>query len=123
MRNIQVFDPALCCNTGVCGTQVDQNLVTFAADVDWASRNGARIERFNLSQQPLAFAENAIVKGLLERTGQTVLPVTLVDGQLALAGRYPARDDLARWAGIAAPAAPQSQTQAQGRCGGGSRCC
>jgi len=123
MKNIQVFDPALCCNTGVCGTDVDQNLVTFAADVEWASRNGARIERFNLSQQPLAFAENAIVKGLLERTGQTVLPVTLVDGQLVLASRYPARDDLARWAGIDAPVAPQAHTQAQGSCGGGSRCC
>jgi len=101
MKTIQVFDPAMCCSTGVCGTDVDQNLVTFAADVEWASRNGARIERFNLAQQPTAFADNAIVKGLLERTGQAALPVTLVDGQLALAGRYPARDDLARWAGIA----------------------
>ena len=34
MSLIQVFDPAMCCNTGVCGTEVDQQLVTFAADVD-----------------------------------------------------------------------------------------
>jgi hypothetical protein len=80
MKTIQIFDPAMCCSSGVCGVDVDQNLVTFAADVDWAKQNGAQIERFNLSQQPMAFAENAVVKGLLERTGQTVLPVTLVDG-------------------------------------------
>ena len=65
MTSIQIFDPALCCSTGVCGVDVDQNLVTFAADVEWARQSGARIERFNLSQQPMAFAENAIVKGLL----------------------------------------------------------
>ncbi|MDR1968876.1 MAG: arsenite efflux transporter metallochaperone ArsD [Burkholderiaceae bacterium] len=124
MTTIQVFDPALCCNTGVCGTNVDQNLVTFAADVDWAKQNGAQIERFNLSQQPMAFAENATVKGLLERTGQAVLPVILVDGQLALAGRYPARDDLARWAGIAAATASSAPQAQAGGCGcSGGKCC
>ncbi len=120
MTTIQVFDPALCCNTGVCGVDVDQHLVTFAADVDWAKQQGAQIERFNLSQQPMAFAENAIVKGLLERTGQTVLPVTLVDGQLALAGRYPSRDDLVRWAGLRAQPV---ETKAAASCCAGGRCC
>lgn len=120
MTTIQVFDPTMCCNTGVCGVDVDQNLVTFAADVDWVKQNGVQIERFNLSQQPMAFAESAIVKGLLQRTGQTVLPVTLVDGQLALAGCYPSRADLARWAGLEAQPA---QTPTTGSCCAGSRCC
>ena len=62
MTTIQIFDPALCCSTGVCGVEVDQNLVNFAADVDWAKQNGAQVERFNLAQQPLAFAENPTVK-------------------------------------------------------------
>ena len=56
MTKIQIFDPALCCNTGVCGVEVDQQLVNFAADVDWAKQSGASIERFNLAQQPIAFA-------------------------------------------------------------------
>lgn len=120
MNTIQVFDPAMCCNTGVCGVDVDQSLVTFAADVDWARQNGAQIERFNLSQQPMMFAENSIVKDLLARAGQTVLPVTLVDGQLVLAGRYPSRDDLARWAGLQGQPA-EAKTAAA--CCSGSRCC
>ena len=74
MPNIQIFDPALCCSTGVCGVEVDQNLVNFAADVDWAKQNGAQVERFNLAQQPLAFAENLTVKGFLERSGQRRCP-------------------------------------------------
>ena len=38
MKKIEIFDPALCCSTGVCGVDVDQSLVTFAADVDWAKQ-------------------------------------------------------------------------------------
>jgi hypothetical protein len=97
---IQVFDPALCCSTGVCGVDVDQNLVDFSANVDWANQQGAQIERFNLAQQPMAFAENSTVKSFLERSGQDALPLILVNGEIALAGRYPNRDELVRWAAI-----------------------
>jgi hypothetical protein len=119
MKSIQVFDPALCCSSGVCGVEVDQALVTFSADIDWARQNGAQIERFNLAQQPLAFAETSAVKTFLELSGQEGLPLPLVDGQIALAGRYPSREDLARWAGITVLAA----TTAAGACCAGSRCC
>jgi len=95
MSSIQVFDPALCCSTGVCGVDVDQELVGFSADVDWAKQNGAAIERFNLAQQPMVFAENLVVKGFLERSGAEALPLILVDGEVALAGRYPNRAELA----------------------------
>ena len=33
MPTIHVFEPALCCNTGVCGPDVDQALVDFTADL------------------------------------------------------------------------------------------
>ena len=99
MTTIQVYDPALCCSTGVCGVDVDQALVNFSADIDWAKQNGAKVERFNLAQQPQAFADNALVKALLERSGQEGLPLILVNGQQVLAGRYPTRDELAAWTG------------------------
>lgn len=99
MKTIQVFDPALCCSTGVCGVEVDQALVDFSADVDWARSRGAKIERFNLAQQPMAFAENAAVRGALERSGEAALPLIVRDGQIVLSGRYPTRDELAHWLG------------------------
>lgn len=98
MSTIQIFDPALCCSTGVCGVDVDQHLVDFSADVDWAKQKGANVERFNLAQQPMAFAENPVVKAYLERSGTDALPLTLVDGAVMLAGRYPRRDELTQWA-------------------------
>ena len=126
MTQVQVFDPALCCSSGVCGTDVDQKLVDFSADVDWAKQQGAHIERFNLAQQPMAFAQSAAVKGLLERSGEAALPITLVDGEVAFAGRYPTRDDLARWIGTEAAVAASPADAAEtpvGRCCSGGACC
>lgn len=120
MTSIQVFDPALCCSTGVCGVDVDQSLVSFSADVEWARQNGAQVERFNLAQQPMAFAQNPVVKAFLERSGQEALPLVLVDGDVALAGRYPNRTELARWAGVT-PAVAEPQPAKS--CCSGTGCC
>lgn len=120
MKTIQVFDPAMCCSTGVCGTEVDQNLVNFSADVDWAKQNGAMLERFNLAQQPMEFANNQAVRNFLERSGQEALPLILVGGEIALAGRYPNRAELARWAGIVQPL--NDEATATSCCSGG-KCC
>lgn len=118
MKTIQVFEPALCCSTGVCGVEVDQTLVTFTADVNWAKQNGVSVERFNLAQQPTAFAENTIVREFLERSGQEGLPLSLVGGDIALAGLYPSRADLARWSGVEATTAPKTSS-----CCSGKSCC
>lgn len=120
MKSIQVFDPALCCSTGVCGVDVDQALVTFSADVAWAKQQGVSIERFNLAQQPMAFAQNEAVKTVLELSGEEALPVVLVDGKVALAGRYPNRAELTRWAGLL-PIAPETAPATS--CCSGSKCC
>ncbi len=70
MSSIQIFDPALCCSSGVCGTEVDQALVTFAADLAWAKEQGVAIERFNLAQQPMQFAETPAVSAFLTHAGR-----------------------------------------------------
>ena len=120
MKIIQVYDPALCCSTGVCGADVEQSLVSFSADVAWAKQNGAQIERFNLAQQPVAFAENSTVKSFLDRSGAEALPLVLVDDEVAMAGRYPNRGELARWAGILMMA---TDTNEPDSCCSGSSCC
>ncbi|WP_326535082.1 arsenite efflux transporter metallochaperone ArsD [Pseudorhodoferax sp.] len=118
MPSLQIYDPAMCCSSGVCGPDIDPLVLRIAADLDWARAQGAPVQRFNLAQQPGAFAEQATVRRLLEQSGAEVLPVTLLDGELVLAGRYPSREQLARWLGLAAPAAAST-----GGCGcGAGRC-
>ena len=118
MSTIQIYDPALCCSCGVCGVDVDEALVYFAADLDWAKQQGVQIERYNLAQQPLAFAENAVVRAYLQRSGQDALPLVLVDGEMALAGRYPTRTELARWTGRSGNASAPPTA-----CAPGTGCC
>ena len=105
MPTIAVFEPALCCNTGVCGEDVDQNLVTFTADMAWLLEQGASITRHNLANDPLAFAHNEAVKSFLEIAGSAGLPLVSVDGVTVATGRYPTRTELSRWAGLESPAA------------------
>jgi SAM-dependent methyltransferase len=111
-RLVEVFEPALCCNTGVCGEDVDQALVTFSADLDWAAANGGRVQRHNLANDPLTFANNDTVKQFLQLSGSDGLPLVLVDGVTALTGSYPDRAQLARWAGITAPTDPDGSAPA-----------
>lgn len=124
MKTLHIFDPAMCCNTGVCGVDADQQLVSFAADVDWAKKQGAQIERFNLAQQPMAFAENPVVKSFLERSGPEALPLILLDGEIALTNRYPRRAELARWLGLSIlPVAASANSTASAPCCGEGQSC
>ena len=99
---IQVFDPPMCCSTGVCGPSVDPQLVRFSADLEWLKSQGVTVERFNLAQQPGAFARDAAVKAALEMRGDSSLPLVKVNGEVKSNGVYPSRDELAAWAGIGA---------------------
>lgn len=96
---LRVFDPALCCSTGVCGPSIDSDLARFAADLDWLKQQGVVVERYNLAQQPGAFVEHAEVKAALSR-GNEVLPLILVGDRIAVEGSYPSRETLAALAGV-----------------------
>jgi hypothetical protein len=101
MRTIQVYEPALCCNTGVCGPDVDQALVTFTADLEYLKGRGADIARHNLANDPSSFAANDTVRAYLQVAGSEGLPLTLVDGVTVMAGSYPTRAKLVLYAQLA----------------------
>lgn len=96
MYRVEVFDPAMCCSTGVCGPEVDPTLVRFAADLEWLGQQGVAVSRHNLSQDPAAFVASDLVKRALEDNGVECLPVVLVDGRVLTMGAYPSRDQLAK---------------------------
>ena len=52
---LEVFDPAMCCSTGVCGPSPNPALAPFAADLDWVAAQGVGVRRYNLGQEPGAF--------------------------------------------------------------------
>jgi len=100
MPSIHVYEPALCCNTGVCGEDVDQRLVEFTADLNHLVGQGADLTRHNLANDPLAFASDESVRSFLQVAGSEGLPLTTVDGVTVLTGAYPTRDQLLRYTGL-----------------------
>ena len=125
MVSIRVFEPALCCNTGVCGEDVDQALVDFSADLDFFTSQGVDIARHNLANDPGVFVQNSVVTNFLTAAGSEGLPLVLVDDVTVLTGRYPTRAMLAPYAGLASD--PKTLTLAtvasEGCCGGSSSSC
>ncbi|MDQ1306490.1 MAG: hypothetical protein QG671_2322 [Actinomycetota bacterium] len=130
MTTIHVYEPALCCNTGVCGEDVDPSLVAFTADLAALRELGADIERHNLANDPTAFAIDDTVRGFLQVAGSEGLPLTIVDGVTVVTGQYPSRERLLAFAGLATATVPAAATEipllatsdSGGCCGGADSC-
>jgi hypothetical protein len=97
MKTIQVYDPPMCCSTGICGTDIDPDLINFAAMLSQLGMYNIKIERFNLGQQPMAFVQNPAVQTLLNQEGVQVLPLIFWDGEVHLKGRYPTKEERPGW--------------------------
>lgn len=132
MTTIRVYEPALCCNTGVCGPELDQSLVTFTADLHALKEQGVDVARANLASDPGVFVQSPIVVNFLQAAGSEGLPLVLVDDVTVLTGRYPTRDEMQRWAAIPQGSWTElplvtSSKSSGGCCGGGSEqstgCC
>jgi hypothetical protein len=124
--HIEVFDPPMCCSSGVCGPSVDPLLAAFAADVEWLGAQGASVARHNLSQDPQPFVSNPRVLHLMKHEGNACLPIVLVNGEELGHGAYPRREELARAAGLvvgASTAKPRIRLSAEGCCTPESGCC
>ncbi|AGH81480.1 repressor protein [Psychromonas sp. CNPT3] len=100
MLSIQIFEPSMCCSSGICGADIDPLLLAFSADVKWLSTQNITLERFNLAQQALDFAQTSNVSSFLEKHGVEGLPVLLVNTEIVLKGRYPTRQELASWCAL-----------------------
>lgn len=85
-KTIEIYDPAMCCSTGVCGTDVDDRLVDFANNVKWLKSQGIDVKRFNLGQEPEVFKSNPSILTKLQTEGTDILPIILVDNQIVSEG-------------------------------------
>jgi len=70
------------------------------ADLDWLKENGVHVVRYNLAQEPGAFAAAPVVQAALKERGTECLPLILVDGRIVSEGRYPTRAELVGWTGL-----------------------
>jgi len=100
LSKVEIFDPALCCPTGVCGPSVDPELTRVASSVHTLGKMGYDIKRYNLGTEPGMFVENKVVNQVLHEKGPDALPVILLNGDIVKVGEYPSNLELASWFGI-----------------------
>jgi len=96
MKKIEVFDPAMCCSTGICGSSADEVLVTFASDLEWLKAQGIEVVRYGLSFDPAEFIKNEAVKDAICAQGSSSLPLVVVDSEVVFKSSYPSRAQLAK---------------------------
>jgi hypothetical protein len=95
-KKITLYEPTMCCSSGVCGPAPDQALITLQDTIDKAKERGIETERFQLTSQPKKFTENPEVMKLLQKQPIKALPITAVDGQIIKVGSYPTFEELSQ---------------------------
>ena len=97
MKQLQIFEPAMCCNTGFSGVGVDTELIRISAVIKALAKRDIKLERFNLSKEPQEFINNTEVNYYINTVGIDNLPVTTLDGKIVLEGRYPSNEEIAKY--------------------------
>ena len=100
MKKIEIFDPAMCCPTGLCGTNIDPELMRIAVVIETLKKRGIIVTRHNLCDEPQVYVSNKTVNEHLQKHGADALPITLVDGEIAVSKTYPTTKQMSEWTGI-----------------------
>jgi len=120
MKNIEIFDPAMCCSTGVCGPSIDPELLRVATVINLLKEKGIIIKRHGLSNEPQDFISNKVISEILQKEGADILPVTLTDGEIVKTKSYPTNEELSAWLGVEISTKTQKNNSC---CCGPKGCC
>lgn len=102
MKAMSIFEPAMCCETGLCGIGIDSELLRISTVMSNLQKNGITAARFNLNSAPQAFVSNSEVNKLIMGDGVESLPATLIDGKIVKIKAYPTNEEIAAWLEIPA---------------------
>ena len=97
MKQMKIYEPAMCCPTGLCGVGVDPELLRVSTVLNTLKQNGVEVPRYNLTGAPAEFVKSKVVTEFLQKFGPDKLPVVLVDDFIVIAGRYPTNEEFASW--------------------------
>jgi len=96
MKKMQIFEPAMCCSTGLCGVSVDPELLRISTVLSALEKNGVKVERYNLSGSPQEFVNNRVINDYIKEKGVEGLPAVVLDNEVVITGRYPSNDEFVK---------------------------
>lgn len=101
MKTLKIYDPAMCCPTGVCGTDVDTRLVQLANFLTTLDSSKIEVNRYGLTTEPQEYVANKEVARILNEEGVDSLPLFFIDDELVFKGDYPEVPALSSKLGLA----------------------
>jgi len=123
MKKMKIFEPAMCCPTGLCGVGVDSELLRMSTVLETLKKHGVIVDRFNLSSAPAEFITDQTINAYINEKGTEGLPAVMLDGKIVIAGRYPTNEEFAKLLGLPENVlGKQNKSKADG-CGCKGGCC
>lgn len=101
MKTLKIYDPAMCCPTGVCGTDINPKLISLANFLTTLDKSKFEVQRYSLSTEPQAYVDNKEVSKILKEEGVDSLPLFFVDDELVFKKEYPEIPALSSKLGLA----------------------
>lgn len=92
-----IYDPPMCCSTGVCGPNPDQGLIALQDTLAALKADGVEVERYIITQSPEKFKENPQVIKLIQEQQLKVLPITTMNGTIVRTGGYPTLEEFRKF--------------------------
>jgi hypothetical protein len=125
MSKLSIFEPAMCCETGLCGVSVDPELLRISTVFHTLKTSGIEVVRYNLTSNPVEFVRNKDINLALNQDGVAGLPITVVDGVIVKKGSYPTNEELVAWLGLQHDLLAEEIVENSEECGCGSdvSCC
>ena len=94
MIKLEIFEPSLCCESGLCGPEPDKVLIDLQNTIQLLKKVNVETKRFAINQAPLMFVQNTVVRDFIKANGPGKLPLVLLDNQIIKIGGYPTFDEL-----------------------------
>jgi len=124
MKKMKIFEPAMCCPTGLCGVGVDPELLRISTVLDTLKKHGVPVERYNLNSAPREFILDQTINAYINAHGAEGLPAVMVNGEIIVTGRYPTNEEFTEWLGLPSDLLGKSTEKNSGcDCGGKGGCC
>lgn len=92
-----IYDPPMCCSTGVCGPNPDQGLIELQDTLAALKTEGIEVKRYIITQSPEKFKENPQVIKLIQEQQLKVLPITTMNGTIVKKGGYPTLEEFRKF--------------------------
>ena len=86
---LEIFDPPMCCPTGLCGPVLDQTLLDVSEMIFALQSKGFVVKRYQMASDPNAFLNNETVMRLVRERQMSALPVIVINGEVIKSGGYP----------------------------------